>query len=400
MISEHASPLAALGGVDAGGQNVYVAELGAALVRQGHDVTVYTRRDNPRIGRRIRTASGVRVVHIEAGPAKPIAKDALYPLMRTFAHDMRRDVAGFAPNVLHAHFWMSGCAALDVARPLGIPVVQTFHALGAEKRLHQGRADTSPDVRLGEEARIARSADRVVATATHEAFALRRMGAEPRDIRIVPCGVDVDAFDRNANVFAYPRRRTHRIVTLSRLVERKGVGDVIRALARIPDCELLVAGGGDAMALGDDDEAQRLVRIAQLAGVGDRVTLLGRLSRDDVPGLLRSADVVVCSPWYEPFGIVPLEAMACRVPVVASAVGGLCDTVIDGTTGLLVPPRTPGAIAAAVGALLGDDARRRAYGAAGRRRIELRYTWDRVAAEMAGVYRDCAGGERAVDHSA
>jgi glycosyltransferase involved in cell wall biosynthesis len=173
---------------------------------------------------------------------------------------------------------------------------------------------------------------------------------------------------------------------LSRLVERKGIGNVIAALAQVPDAELVVAGGGDAASLHADVEAQRLKLLAAQCGVGDRVELRGRVDRDSVPALLRSADVVVCAPWYEPFGLVALEAMACGVPVVATAVGGLVDTVIHGVTGMHVPPRDVDALAAGLRTLLADPDRRSALGRAGCERARSRYDWHSVAQETARAY--------------
>jgi hypothetical protein len=126
------------------------------------------------------------------------------------------------------------------------------------------------------------------------------------------------------------------LVSAGRLVRRKGYDTTIEALTRLPDTELLIAGGGDAT---PEPEHDRLLTLADQLGVADRVRLIGQVAHPQMPALLRSADLVVCSPWYEPFGIVPLEAMACGVPVVASAVGGMLDSVVDGVTGAHVPPR-------------------------------------------------------------
>ena len=134
--------------------------------------------------------------------------------------------------------------------------------------------------------------------------------------------------------------------------------------------------------------------VAERAGVADRVDLCGRVSRADLPALMRSADVVACAPWYEPFGIVPLEAMASGVPVVATAVGGHLDSVVDGVTGLLVPPREPAALAAALRSLLADPARRRALGEAGAARARRLYGFDRIAASTRRVYADVAAARR------
>ena len=173
----------------------------------------------------------------------------------------------------------------------------------------------------------------------------------------------------------------------SRLVERKGQEDAVRALAAVPDAELVVVGGPPTAELDDDPEVTRLRAIAAETGVADRLVFTGAVSRADVPGWIRSADVVLAVPWYEPFGITPLEAMACGRPVVATAVGGLQDSVADGVTGVLVPPRDPAALGQALAALLADPERRAAYGAAGVQRAGNRYRWARVVADTDAVYR-------------
>jgi glycosyltransferase involved in cell wall biosynthesis len=396
MVSEHASPLATLGGVDAGGQNVHVAALASALVRFGHAVTVYTRRDSRALPPRVTMAPGVVVAHLDAGPPRPIAKDAIYHHVPELSTELRRAWSADPPDVVHAHFWMSALAALDAAQPLGLPVVQTFHALGSEKRRHQGAADTSPGVRLEAEARIVRAADRIVATARAEVFELMRMGANPKSLHVVPCGVDLERFTPPGRRERRSDGDALRILTLSRLVPRKGIDTVIEALALVPGAQLVVAGGAED---GCDAEARRLVAFARASGVAERVVLRGRVERAAVPELLRSADVVVCTPWYEPFGIVPLEAMACGVPVIVSAVGGLVDTVVDGVTGFHVSPRSPQQLARAL-EVLRDGRRRSAMGQAGAERVRRRYSWRRIAAETLSVYRELIGRAPSADRLA
>lgn len=387
MVSEHASPLAVLGGVDAGGQNVHVASLAEAMAQQGAEVTVYTRRDDPMLPVRVDYAPGVVVEHVDAGPAEPIEKDRMLPYMGRFAQYLKWRWTEERPDVVHAHFWMSGKASLDAGLPLDIPVVQTFHALGIEKRRHQGAKDTSPASRLDEERRIAQEATRIVATASAEAFELVRMGADKARISVVPCGVDLRMFQPLGPAEGRDRRRK-RIVCLSRLVERKGIGDVINALTLLPDVELVIAGGPETERLREDAEAQRLQQLASDLGVADRVVFRGRVERVNVPPLLRSADAVVCYPWYEPFGIVPLEAMACGVPVVVAQVGGLVDSVVNGVTGIHVPPRSPIALAEALRDLLSNEKRCIEIALAGTRRANRRYGWARIASDTLAVYND------------
>ena len=309
MVSEHASPLAVLGGVDAGGQNVHVAALDSALAGKGHDVTVYTRRDDPSLPHQVRMSAGVTVEHVDAGPAARLSKDLLLPYMDAFAERLTRAWEHSVPDIVHSHFWMSGRAALAAAAVIRVPVVHTFHALGIVKRRHQAGKDTSPAERIDVEKDIIRRAEWIISTCSDEVFELKRLGADRDNISVIPCGVDLDLFSPAGP--AWQRSNTPRIVVLSRLVERKGIGNVITALKDVPGAELLIAGGPSKQALGEDVQARRLQALAEDVGVADRVTFLGRVDRKDVPGLLRSADVVACVPWYEPFGIVPLEAMAC-----------------------------------------------------------------------------------------
>jgi glycosyltransferase involved in cell wall biosynthesis len=390
MVSEHASPLAALGEVDAGGQNVHVAELSSALAKHGHRVTVYTRRDDPELPERVRTERGFDVVHVPAGPPVRLPKDELLPHMGDFARYVEQRWREEPPDVAHSHFWMSGLATILAAKKVDVPVVHTYHALGVVKRRHQGADDTSPPNRISIEKLIGMEATRIAATCTDEVFELIGMGVPRSHISVVPCGVDVQAFTPYGK--SAPRGRTPRIVSVGRLLPRKGFDIVITALRALPGVELVIVGGPEQGRLHDDPEAERLMACAHAAGVADRVLLVGQKSRAQMPALLRSADIVVCMPWYEPFGIVPLEAMACGVPVVAAAVGGLTDTVVDGITGLHVPPRDPRALARTLRALLGDRTKRDTYGAAGCDRVHARYSWDQIAIDTLGVYqRACAG---------
>jgi glycosyltransferase involved in cell wall biosynthesis len=387
LVSEHASPLAAIGGVDAGGQNVHVAALAAGLAQRGHEVTVHTRRDDASLPQRVVLQDGYEVVHVTAGPARAVPKDELLEHMPEFAKVLRRSWASRPPDLVHAHFWMSGLASVEAAAALltPVPVVQTFHALGSVKRRHQGAADTSPPERVELERGLCRDVDQVVATCSDEVFELRRLGLPSDRASIVPCGVDTAMFTPRGPVA--PRSDRPRLLVLGRLVERKGQDDAVRALTAVPSAELVVVGGPPVAELDADPEVRRLRAVAADAGVADRLVFTGSVARADVPSWVRSADVVLAVPWYEPFGITPLEAMACGRPVVATAVGGLQDSVVDGVTGDLVPPRDPTALGEALAALLADDERRAAYGAAGVRRARSRYRWSRVVADTDAVYR-------------
>ena len=382
LVSEHANPLAAIGGVDAGGQNVHVAALAGGLVARGHDVTVFTRRDSASVPSQVTAPEGYVVEHVPAGPPTDVPKDELWQYMPAFAEHLTQRWREERFDVAHGHFWMSGVAAVEAARANGLPMLQTFHALGTVKRRHQGDRDTSPPERLELERRLCRAVDRVIATCTDEVRELRRMGLPKGRASVIPCGVDTEVF-RPVPARAWSRPR---LLVIGRIVERKGVGNAIEALAQLPDVELVIAGGPAPDLLDTDPEVNRLRGLSHRLGVEDRVRFLGSVSRDDVPTLMSSVDVVVAVPWYEPFGIVPVEAMACGRPVVGSAVGGLLDTVVPGVTGELVPPRRPDLLAPVLAGLLADPARREAYGRAGRARAVSTYQWRRVAAATEDVY--------------
>jgi D-inositol-3-phosphate glycosyltransferase len=410
LVSEHASPLAVLGGADAGGQNAHVAALAAGLAARGVQVVVHTRRDDPDMPRRVRMARGVVVDHVPAGPAEPIPKDKLLPYMDEFAADLRRRWTTQRPDVAHSHFWMSGYATVKAARPLGIPVLHTFHALGVVKKREQGVRDTSPPERseletgllsnpyhgeLDRQGAGSLGVDRILATCPDEVFELLRLGADRERVTVVPCGVDVSLFTPDgAAASRVPEARdrearaggTGRILYVGRLVERKGIGNLITALADVPGAELVIAGGPDPARLDADTDVRRLQALAGRYQVRDRVRFLGRVDHAELPALYRSADVVACVPWYEPFGIVAVEAMACGVPVVVAAVGGLADTVIHNATGLHVPPRQPEMIAAALRRLLDDPVLRQLFGTAGRARAVRHYAMDRVVTSTLRAY--------------
>lgn len=320
-----------------------------------------------------------------AGPPAPIPKDELLPYMPEFGRWLAREWAAEPPDVVHAHFWMSGLAAVDGARALGLPVVQTYHALGTVKRRHQGAADTSPPERVRIETAVGRECSGIIATCQDEVAELVAMGLSRRRVSVVPCGVDPVRFSPVGDN-RRPRPALRRLLSVGRLVPRKGYDRAIRALADIPDAELLIAGGPEPALLLAEPEAERLWSLAEECGVADRVQLLGGVSRERMPRLLSSADLVLSLPRYEPFGIVPVEAMACGAPVLATAVGGQLDTVVDDVTGVLVPPDDDHDIGGTVRRLLDDPARLSRYGAAGRRRVLARYTWDRVADGVTRAY--------------
>ena len=400
LISEHASPLALAGSVDSGGQNVYVAKVATALARRGHQVLVLTRRDDPDLPARQTLGPGVQVHHLDAGPPTFVPKEQLLPWMPAFEAQARELLRSREPcDVVHANFFMSGHVGLQLQRRLDLPLVVTFHALGAVRRLHQAASDGFPPERVAIERRVAHAADRVIAECPQDRLdLLQHYELPPRRITEVPCGVDLHEFrpgdTRAAREGLGLDPQDFIVLQLGRMVPRKGVDNVIRALARLPvgggrrRARLLVVGGESE--LPDErltPEIGRLRLLAQQLGVEAQAQLVGRRGRAELARYYQAADVFVSTPWYEPFGITPLESMACATPVIGSAVGGIQHTVVDGVTGYLVPPKDPVTLAEHLDWLRTHPQQATAMGRAGLLRVRRMFTWDQVAARLEAVYR-------------
>lgn len=396
FISEHASPLATLGGVDAGGQNVYVGQLARQLAALGYEVDVYTRMDNERLPKVVQWMPGVRVVHVKAGPACFVAKERLLDHMPEFRDDMLQFIrAGHLQYALiHANFFMSAWVAQELRSVLHIPYVVTFHALGHVRRIHQGEADQFPASRLQIEEDVARMADHIIAECPQDQDDLcKYYHAPPSRISMIPCGFDPLEFypvdQQLARMLTGIAPEAMVILQLGRMVPRKGVDNVIQALGLLKDThrqlQLVVVGGASANP-GEDPEVQRLQQLAAGLGVELQVIFAGQQPREKLKYYYSAADAFITTPWYEPFGITPLEAMACGTPVIGANVGGIKFSVADGETGYLVRPKDPQALAARIADLLGDKVIQREMGANAIRRVHALFTWAGVARKMSAVY--------------
>ncbi|MCP2242431.1 Glycosyltransferase involved in cell wall bisynthesis [Lentzea aerocolonigenes] len=353
------------------GQFVHVAGLAAALTAGGHDVTVYTRRECSRPPGRDRTEFGYDVVRVSAGPAQRVDEDEIVPHLGRLADSLGREWRDNPPDVVHAHGWTSGLASV-LAERQGIPVVQTYYGIGGSARRQQG------------ERLVGGEATRVAAMSSSEVFTLVRMGVDRRRISVVPTGVDVRMFTPWGQ--SAKRGTRSRIVAVWTTASHSGLADLVKVLCQVDDAELVIIGGPGKRHLGRTPEVRRLRAFATCAGVADRIVFTGAVPREQTADLLRSADIVVCAPRCEPVGHASLEAMACGVPVVATAVGALADSVVDGVTGVHVPPGRPRHLAKVLGGLLGDEILREEFGVAGRDRACARYSWDRVAADTVRAY--------------
>jgi glycosyltransferase involved in cell wall biosynthesis len=400
FISEHASPLATLGGVDSGGQNVYVAELPKQLVKLGYEVDVYTRREDKSTSEIVDWLPHIRVIHIKAGPAACIPKEDLLQHMDEFSRNMlsfiRREELDY--TLMHANFFMSALVASNIKKALRIPYVVTFHALGLVRQVHQKEADKFPRQRLDIERFIVKDADCVIAECPQDREDLINYYDAPADkITIVPCGFSPKEF--------YPINKTVArkilnlkqdekiILQLGRMVPRKGVDNVIRSLGKLKNTSakirLIVVGGEadvpDPLLI---PEIARLQKIAIEEGVLDNVTFVGRKKRDVLKYYYGAADIFITTPWYEPFGITPLEAMACGTPVIGANVGGIKYSVVDGKTGYLVPPKDPASLAEKIKCLIANEKAMAIMRTNALKRVNKLFTWSKIAAMLHELYQD------------
>jgi D-inositol-3-phosphate glycosyltransferase len=397
FISDHASPLAAIGGVDSGGQNVYVAELAKALSKMGFCIDVYTRRDSNQQKRVVDWQPGIRVVHVNAGPPCMIEKEKLLPYMDVFAKDMlqfiREERLSYA--LVHANFFMSGMVASIVKQRLGIPYVITFHALGMVRKMHQKEMDTFPAERCSIERFITRDADIVIAECPQDKEDLMlHYGADPAKICVVPCGFSRDEFQpvdkQHARKLLQLDPDETILLQLGRMVPRKGVDNVIRSLSHLNSKKalrlLIVGGSTDAPDL-NAPEFKRLGDIAAVKQVENKVIFAGRKNRQQLKYYYSAADIFISTPWYEPFGITPLEAMACGTPVIGANVGGIKYSVEDGSTGFLVPPDNPEALAEKIDQLMNDPVLISDMRKNGLTRVNRLFTWEKIAEQCMMLYK-------------
>jgi phosphoheptose isomerase len=403
LISEHASPLAAVGGADTGGQNIAVAELAQHLATLGYEIDVFTRWDDRRVPKIINWRSGIRVIHVEAGPVAFIPKEKLLPHMPAFTEDMLRFVE--AENnpykLIHAHFFMSALVAADIKRKLRIPFIVTFHALAKVRRIHQGKNDWFPEEGFAIEERIIAEADQIVALCPQEHDDLVDLyQADPEKITVIPNGFRPDEIYPLDKLFARmalkldPKEKV--ILQVGRMVPRKGVDNVIKALGYMRrehnfKARLLIVGGeSDEPDPKMTPEIGRLQKIAEAEGGSDLVTFAGRRPRAMLHYYYSAADVFTTTPWYEPFGITPLESMACGTPVIGSNVGGIKSTVMDGKTGFLVPPNDPVLLGQRILELLRSNKLMMYFKENAIRHVNENYTWMKATHLTANMYERIA----------
>ena len=398
MLSVHTCPLAALGGKETGGMNVYVRQVACELGRMGLQVDVFTRSQNPTIPRVVELGPGARVVHLPAGPEAPMPREAVHAHLDQFAagvEDFARE-SGTAYDLIHSHYWLSGVAGLRLREKWGVPLVQMFHTLGRLKNtVAQSPAEVEPALRLDEETRIVAQADRVVAANVVErAHLVWHYRARADRIAVIPCGVDTDLFQpmdpaKAKDLLELPPDPL--LLYVGRLQPIKGLDTLLEAMTAVPEPACLLIVGGEH----DERESAHGVALRQrlkALGLERRVRFLRAQPQRRLRLFYAAASATVVPSYYESFGMVALEAMACGSPVVASRVGGLTTTVQDGVTGRLVPEGDPAALAAAITGLLdGAEGRRLGQQAT---RWAAEHRWPCVAEAVCRLYSELTPGAR------
>jgi D-inositol-3-phosphate glycosyltransferase len=392
VLSVHTCPLAALGAKETGGMNVYVRQTARELGRMGAHVDVFTRSQNPGIPRVVELGPGARVIHLPAGPEAPMEREAVHRHLDEFT----AGVEGFAReqdlryDLIHSHYWLSGVAGLRLRERWGTPLVQMFHTLARLKNVvAQTPAELEPTLRIDEESRIVAQADRIVAANSVErAHLVWYYGARTERIRVIPCGVDTELFQpmdpaKAKDLLELPPDPL--LLYVGRLQPIKGLETLLEAMTAVPEPAYLLIVGGDQDEPENGHGAALRQQVRSL-GLQRRVRFLGAQPQRRLRLFYAAADATVMPSYYESFGMVALEAMACGSPVVASRVGGLTTTVQDGVTGRLVPEGDPTALAAAIASLVDSPEGRRLGQQATRWAAEHR--WPCVAEAVCRLYSE------------
>lgn len=409
MISYHTCPLATLGGKDTGGMNVYVRDLSRHLGMRGIGVDVYTRSQDEHVPHVLHDLGfGNRVVHVPAGPERPMEKEQLADHLPEFVANVKRIAAAkdLRYDLIHSHYWLSGLATLDLVEAWQVPFIQMFHTLGLMKdRVARSAEERASTLRVEAEKKLLREADLVLASTQAELAQFQWLYKVPTEsVRVIPPGVDTARFypipREEAKEYVGVGQEETMILFVGRIEPLKGLDTLIRALAKLQQsgaledsCQCLAVIGGE----GEDSEARRteemdrLIEIARDLGVKDLVSFLGSRDQDTLQYYYSASEVVVVPSHYESFGMVALEAMACGRPVVASETGGLAFLVRDGETGFHVPADDPDALVDKLRLLLNDPELRREIGS-NAAQYARGFAWPKITEQVIECYESVLAG--------
>jgi D-inositol-3-phosphate glycosyltransferase len=393
LLSFHGCPVARLGEKDTGGMNVYVLQLAREFGRRGHQVEVYTRCHDPKDPQIVELGGGARVVHLKAGPYF-MNKEGLYEHIPEFLGNLcsYQRSNGLSYDLIHSHYWLSGRAGIVLSRRWGVPHVATFHTL-AKTKLRARPGERESALRVSTEKRVMGRSDAVVVSTIYEKEDLVGLyGMPPHKVQVIPAGVDLELFqpiDKAQARGALGLSEKRVILYVGRIEPLKGLDILLKAVARLEDradTRLLIVGGRH----GEDAELERLKTIAAQLGIADMVSFTGAVKQTLLPNYYSAADVFVLPSYYESFGLVALEAMACGTPVVVSRVGGLKSFIRDGETGYLIPWRCPEPFTQRLDMLLSNPALRETMGKAARAKAQ-QMSWSVVADRMLDFYASVMG---------
>ncbi|HSR09898.1 MAG TPA: glycosyltransferase [Thermodesulfobacteriota bacterium] len=404
VLTVHSCPLAALGGKETGGMNVYVRELSRQMGRLGNQVDVFTRSQNPHISTIAPLGRNARVVHIKAGPEEPVPKNDLFGFLPEFLSGVVRfaEEQGRPFDVVHSHYWLSGCVGAKLKERWSLPLFNMFHTLGALKdEVLRGRPEREPKRRMLMERRIMGVADGLIAPNPWEREQMILQNAPPSKVRVIPCGVDLDLFRPIASFRAKKHLGLSQrdfILYVGRIDAVKDIDVLIRAFHALiqkpvrggKELGLIILGGEVGEEQGQSREMRELRKMAVQMGLQDRVAFWGAQRQDLLPYFYSAAEALVLPSRYESFGMVALEAMACGTPVIASRVGGLQYTVEDGRSGLLFPEGDWRVLASCIREAVEDRVlRKKLFGGAQARARQ--YGWARIARTVLSFYDDAGG---------
>ena len=395
LISVHGDPAVEIGKEEAGGQNVYVRQVGEALAKQGWQVDLFTRATSvePKI---VEHSPNCRTIRLVAGPEEFVPRQEIFG----YRHDFVKAFLTFAEqqnidySLVHTNYWISGWVGLELKRKLALPMVHTYHSLGAVKYKAVSTIPMIATTRLEVEKNCLETADCTVATSPQEQEHMRSLVSSKGNVQIVPCGTDIHRFgsvsQQDARVKLGIDAEAKVVFYIGRFDKRKGIETLVRAAYqsqwRSDERFQLIIGGGSRPGRSDGIERERIEGIVHDLGLAERTNFPGRIDDQDLPLYYAAADICVVPSHYEPFGLVAIEAMASGTPVVASDVGGLQFTVVDEETGLLAPPKDVPAFAQAIDRILSDPQWRKQLGKTARKRVEDKFSWQGVATQLSELY--------------